>query len=344
MRAILYVCEIPSFRGWNDTALKIRKQIEEEEKDYNKELEKLENLYLEHLLIGEKAVKVFRIGSSKIRQLADSLLNYSIPPNVYNEAYPFPLDKEELEDASPAMRLVEIRQVGGNLAIVFCTKRSISQRVKLGHGEVDDSLLDEYDEIVAKKDRAKQFFDVVFLRLDQGLAEVRIDIDDGMSSEDRNISFENIENTFNGICEKELGVSGQALSRVVNIFPVIDILYKSREGTITDIYFKTNEGSTKRERMKRGGKDLREEIYHKAGTEKLKEVGGGMDIYRMSLRWKFPVSEDISTHPNFMLPGKIAALSQLSPTLNEFILSGCGSINDYNSVFDKIFIHLDSCG
>ena len=339
MRPLLHKCEIPSFRGWKETIEKIQKQIQEGQ-DYSVQIDSLKSLYSDHLLVGEKAVKIFRVDIDRMNKLCSSLSVLTPESNVYSERYPFPLEQDALEEIGSEMRVAKIRTVGANMAVIFCKKKNVLQKIKLEAGEVDSDLLKEYDEIVAKKEHAKQFFDVVFLRQDRGIAEIRIDIEEGMSSDDRSISFEEVERSFNEMYRNVTGDEGIFLSRAVNVFPVIDSLYKSQEGIVTDIYFKTSEGATKNAHMKKGGKGLREEMYHKAGTEKLEREGLGIDLYRMHIRWRAVAVNDLTFQPNLTLPGKIAELSNLTPVLEEFIILGCGVMDNYESIFEKVYTRL----
>lgn len=339
MRPLLSKCEIPSFRGWKETIEKIQKQIQKGQ-GYSAQMDRLKSLYSDHLLVGEKAVKIFRVDIDKMSKLCNGLTALTPESNAYSESYPFPLEEEALENIGSEIKVAKIRTVGTSTAVIFCKKRNILQKIKLEAGEIDGDLLKEYDEIIAKKEHAKQFFDVVFLRRDRGIVEIRIDVEEGMSSDDRSISFEAIERSFNEMYRSVTEDEGIFLSRAVNVFPVIDSLYKSQEGIVTDIYFKTSEGATKNAHMKKGGKGLREEMYHKAGTEKLEKEGLGIDLYRMHIRWRMAATDELTFQPSLTLPGKIAELSNLTPVLEEFIILGCGVMDDYESIFEKVYTRL----
>lgn len=57
MSAILKLSELPVSRGAKNTVERIVNEVSEGKKDYSSELEKLNQLYCDHLLICEKAVR-----------------------------------------------------------------------------------------------------------------------------------------------------------------------------------------------------------------------------------------------------------------------------------------------
>ncbi|MGD1944064.1 MAG: hypothetical protein ACFB0G_22440 [Leptolyngbyaceae cyanobacterium] len=174
MRIILQLCGLSPSRGWEETTLKLEKEISQNSSDYIENLKKLEICYGNYLLTGQKAVKIFRMDSSELSSLCGILKSHELPTTIYDETYPFPLNKHRLKEVNSAPELVEIREINESLALVFCTKRNVSETIKIDPAELGIER-NSYDEIIGKRRYTDQFFDVVFLRPNSGLVEIRVD-------------------------------------------------------------------------------------------------------------------------------------------------------------------------
>jgi hypothetical protein len=61
-------------------------------------------------------------------------------------------------------------------------------------------------------------------------------------------------------------LGAEPLGTPVNLFPLIDTLYRSNEGRVVELGFGTTTASLKHERMRRTQTCLRKETYHKGGN------------------------------------------------------------------------------
>lgn len=341
MRAVLHLCDLPISRGWDETAHKI---IEHEaDNNFQNKVAQLEVFYKNHLLVGEKAVKLFHVNAEKLLRLKTTLLELSISDSSYREKYPFSLTADELKmiDATPV--LVDVREVRDSCAVIFCTKRTVIENVKLSPQELSENLQNAYDEIIGKKKETKQFFDVIFIRPTQGVVEVRIDIGKHISRDDRAFSFSQTEDVFNRLC-REIGLEGKVLSRGINVFPAIESLYRMNEGMVCEVSFKTDEGSTKNEKMRKSHIDLREETYHSAGRQAIEDANSRMQMYKIAITLEHQVSEGLVINPELLLPGRKVELSKLTPMLEEFLVTKCMGLDDYDFIFDKMILYSNNCG
>ncbi|PZD71054.1 hypothetical protein C1752_08257 [Acaryochloris thomasi RCC1774] len=346
MRAILKKIDLQTSQGWDQTIAKLKEYQKSNRDEALIAVDNLKRIYLNYLLAGEKAVKLFTVEESKLNRLMVFLQKHSVKENVFQETYPFPLSEEKLKNLNSSPKLLEVREIDGDLGLVFCTKRFFTERSTINSKDYSievEKALDDFDEIVGIRRYTRQFFDIVFLRKESNMAEIRIDIGGGMLEEDRRRSFLEIGKSFNKLAHDYIGVA-DFLKTPLNFFPLIETLYNSDEGKVGEIAFTTDEGSTKFERMRRGAKDLRLETYHKAGRAELEKFDQKINLYKIAILWKFSISDDIETEPELFLPGNSFFLNQEYPVLEEAIIKKCSELEDYNFVFNKIKHYLDGCG
>ncbi len=338
MRAIFKMCELPYGRGWEDT---IKKLSEESIKNSNlaSNFNMLTKYYSDHLLTGEKALKLFTIDREQIDKVIEKIKDYEVPVDVFHETYPFPLPDEKLAEIDSLPKLVEVDNSESQLSIIFCTKRFFTERTEINTEDLSNEAkvsLGIYDELVGIRRYDHQFFDAVVLWKDKNLVEIRIDVSQGgMPSQERIKAFSEIIDKFNFLVKNETGIN-EILKNNINFFPLIDRLYESNEGKVGELAFTTDEGSIKSEKMRRGKVDLRNELYHKAGRQAVDHI----TAYRLAILWGFQLSDDVETQPELLLPGQSHILSRSIQNLDEVIITKCSGLQDYNFVFEKIIKYL----
>jgi hypothetical protein len=338
MRTIFKMCDLPVGRGWEDTVKKLTDAGVGKD-DFTDNFDLLKELYCNHLIIGEKSLKLFRSDRSRIDNLIGKLRHHKVKTTIFHDTYPFLLSTESLVKTDSTPKLVEIREAADNMAVVFCTKRFFTERTEIdpeGLSAEAREALNDYDELVGIKRYTRQFFDVVVLRKDKELIEIRLDIMGGMPSQERSRAFIQIIKKFNSLANKTLGIE-TLLGDSTNFFPLIDCLYESSEGKVGELAFTTDEGSIKFEKMRRGEVDLRDETYHRAGRKAVDHI----TPYRLAVLWKFLISEGLETQPELLLPGKSRTLSELTQKLDEVIIKKCSGLDDYSFVFEKIISYLN---
>jgi hypothetical protein len=338
MLTILKRCDLPSGHGWKNTKEKLTNLSNTDFSVNTPKFNKLKDLYCDYLLTGSKSVKLFKVDNERISKIIDLFSYYKIEDNIFHETYPFILEDESLLNVDSHPKLVDIKDSKSSLVIVFCTKRSFTER-----GEIDINQLDSpeakqelmlYDEIYGVRKYDRQFLDAIVLWKNRGLLEIRIDIGNGMSVDERKRAFIQIEKNFKSFVESNIGIN-DLLNEKVNLFPLISRLYQSSEGKVGELAFTTEEGSTKREKMRRGSMDLRAETYHTAG---MKAVVNQITPFRLAIIWQFP---DLNTQPELFLPATVQSLSSITQELHEVIIRKCGGLEDYNFVFEKIITFLE---
>ena len=238
------------------------------------------------------------------------------------------------------MSLVDILESEENLSLVFCSKRLFTERVPISTSDFSPETkkdLSEYDEILGVKRFYRQFFDAVVVWKKKDLIEIRIDIfTEGMSTQERKDSFLALSEQFNKLVSKFIDVKS-TLNENINFFPLIDKLYDSDEGKVSELYFTTDEGSIKKEKMRKDMIDLREEIYHKSGRNSVDHI----NAYHLAILWDFIGVDEVRTQPELLLPAQFYTLNATKQDLNEAIIRKCYGSDDYNFVLEKINKYLN---
>lgn len=337
MRSILHANDLPVGQGWDASILKLISYHGEGESQSSK-VNGLEKAYFEHLLAGEKAVRLYQVEPGKVEELVLAFQDIELQDSIFLETFPYPLSEVRLKESNCGTSLVGIEAIGEDFALVFCTKRFVTERNELNLSDFREETrqdLSGYDEVIVVKHNIKQFFDIVVVRVNLGIIEVRIDLSGGISADDQSLAFASIVAHFNDFASPFVG-GGVVLRHLCNLFPLVSGLYESNEGRVCELGFTTDEASIKLEKMRRKEYDLREETYHRAG----KSAVGNITPYRLGICWTFQFSEDVETKPELLLPGHFRILSTHNQFLGEAIVAKCSGLDDFNFVIDKIITSL----
>ena len=338
MRVILKICDLPVRRGWEQTIQKLTDE-ESVRDDISDKIEQLKKCYDNHLLVNDKALKIYQLERKNIDKLIAALKKYKPENTAFHQTYPFPLSDDNLKEVDFSQKLVEIRDTKDSLVAIFCTKRLFIERSQIDTEELNEDTrkdLAGYDKIIGVKEHYRQFFDVVVLSKQRNNIEVRVDITGSLSSEDKSKAFFQTIQQFNNLSEN-IAIIKTPLQESINFFPLIDNLYESDEGKVVELAFITDEGSTKSEKMRKGSLDLRTETYHYAGKQAVDHITS----YRLAISWNIKICQRINSQPELLLPGRAQILSNQTQYLDEVCILNCSSLDDYEFVVEKIFDYLE---
>lgn len=337
MRNILHAKNLPVGQGWEASIQKLI-SYQQEGEEQARHINSLEDSYFEHLLTGERSLRLYKLNDEHLDSLERALKKIDIKGSIYHESYPYPLTESRLRDADSSTHLIQILDLDECSVFVFCTKRFITERQELSLDSFRQETKDDlkaYDEIIAVKHKMRQLFDVVVLRKNDGIAEVRIDLNGGCSADDQDIAFNGIVKTFNKMVH-ELTDADSFLHGRTNLFPLVNKLYESDEGRVCELGFTTDEASIKHEKMRRREFDLREETYHRAGKDAVRNI----TPYRLGICWTVPITETIESKPELLLPGSFRTLNMMPQFLGEAMIEKCCGFDDYNFVVNKMIEYL----
>jgi hypothetical protein len=336
---MLKLCNLPLGQGKDKTLKKLEEKTQKVDELTDNFLE-LERLYCNHILIGQKAVKLIQVEQQYIDKLIFLFKSHQIDSTIFHKTYPFILSEEDLTEIDFLPKLVDIQDTFETLSLIFCTRRSFIERTEIDinnfNQETQNKLI-YYDKVIGTKKQIKQLFDVIVIQKEKEIIEVRIDVDNNFSSQERNNSFIKIINVFNKLIEEKLGIE-KVLKDPINFFPLINKFYTSNnEGKVINLSFTTDEGSIKFEKMRKGKVDLRLETYHKAGKNAVHHI----TPYQITILWDSKILEEIKNQIELILPGKLYSLSTTNPSLEEVIIEKCIVLEEYNFILHKINTYLN---
>lgn len=332
MQAILKHHGLKKGQGWDGTVKKLEKTFENRDIEERQNFfEILSNIYNEHLIAGEKSVRFFHETQEKIKQIINIFESYDIPDSLFKKNYPYLLDDNDLKNVESNVYLVNTLKLEETVLLFFCSKRHSSERIEINPNEVK-SELGEFSEVFGIKEYDKQCFDIVVLDPLLSRIEIRLDIGSNVSFDERQVAFNQIQSQFKNLVT-EFMTDEYQLEKPINLFPVIDKLYRSKEGRICELAFTTETASIKHEKMRRRHECLRAEAYHQGGSA---AVDGNIAAYKIAATWEYQVYPTLQTQPELFLPGHSRMLSQTNTTLDNAIITNCAGINDYNFVIEKL--------
>lgn len=341
MQTIFNFCQLPKSLGWDTTIPKLIKLHSEEDK-YCSNFLKLDTLYRDNLYFAEKSVLIFETNKSYNSVLTNALTKYEIKETIFHEHYPFILPEDKLNEVDLVPQMVNILNTEQNLTVTFCTRRSFKEEVEIDSNNLKPEFKDKnhYDKIIGIQKHIYQFFDMVVIWKDREFIEIRLDISYNISQKERNVALVKIIESFNLLAKEILGVE-TVLHRYVNFFPLINKLYHSKEGKISDLSFVTDEGSIKSEKMRKNTGDLREETYHKAGKQAVNHI----TPFQISIIWEYEISEEIEKQIQLTIPGKYYYLNIPNPSLTEIFIKQCIIESEYNLILNKIskYLNINLC-
>ena len=344
MKDMLNMCDLPIGNGWDRTIKKLENDPLNNLISSEIKFQKLQTLYCNYILISQKAIKFYNVSKQDIDKLISCFEIYKIEPTIYQKYYPFPVAEEDLKGIDVLPNLAHIEITNENISLVFCTRHSFTERTEINlkdfNPEAQNKLI-YYDKVYGTKRQIYQSFDVIVIWKNKGLIEARIDMTKNPQLKEYQNYFDRIINTFNILVKEKLGIE-ELLKKSMNLFPLINNLYNSKnEGKIAELSFITDEGSIKRETIRKDKNDLRDETYHSAGKKAVHHI----TPYQLKILWDFTIfkeeEKDIKTQIILNLPGKFYTLSSNNPKLEEIIIEKCGFIEEYNFIFNIINKYLN---
>ncbi|MFD1791490.1 hypothetical protein ACFSE0_07545 [Ochrobactrum teleogrylli] len=324
---VLAECEIHRSMGWDRTL----DQITDTKIDYSQQTAALTEALREHILCGEKASTFFSLSEDTADRLRSVVKNLTVEKNAFEKAYPFVLDDEELSKQRLGAQLAAIEVLEHGVGLVFCSPRVLTSRETLNANDFPDDapqLFSKFDEIVGLKIKRFHAFDVVWIPNDSNLIDIRIDFPNGAQLDQTLAALKNTIDCFNKLIGEDV------LSQEINLFPLIERMYFApKEGHVVELGFGTSTASLKHEKMRRKGLCLRQETYHKGGSDALKTK---IEPHRISIVWRRAIDDKTFSTPELSLNSNSRAAGSENPVLSSAVITKCMGFEDYSFVRDRI--------
>lgn len=332
---ILAELDLGRGQGWDKTVTKL------DELDLTeKQFAELSQSLREHLLCGEKSVRIYDVKEDISLTAIAQAHSWEIEETDFSKRYPILLSEEELFDKSLDPVLTAVEDNDEFLSVIFSSVRIITIRETITHDSeyADDleKIFGRFDQVIGLKNRRVHAVDVVSISKSGGQADVRIDCPYGMTSEAADIAHVVIREAINKL------IGFDFLVEPVNLFPLLDKMYFDQaEGKVVELAFGTTTASIKHEKMRRKGLSLREEAYHIGGKENL---GTPIEPFRLSLIWERQIGDRRVSSPELNLHTSARIANMEAPHMHSAVVRKCMGADDFDFVMSRIRAHLKSDG
>lgn len=234
---------------------------------------------------------------------------------------------------------VDLREDETVFLYQYLQVRELTVKEEIDPDELKDDLGDYFSQIYGLKTDLITCFDSIIIDLERNLFIVMIDLASILPKNELNV----IQNNFTNFIKKQLGASlvlGNSLEeKVLNLFPCIQAFYDEQiddRSGVTEIYFKTTEGTAHHEKLNKNNADIRKNLYHESGVNGLKNTTiNGIKLdetitpYRISKKY---YDRDIEVSLN----SSYHALSSGDQLLYSTFVYGSRSYEDIEFVINKL--------
>lgn len=335
--------QLPLGHGWDGTIINIIEAFTYKPNLASATIPPIKSKFEEHLFCGEKLLKLYDVDEVVCNDLIKAFSEIDIPESTFKESYPFPLSEEQLSEQQGSIELVNVIQEKQRIKLLFASSQYYEEQVTLHSNDLKEDVVSEFGlqdqtEIVAKRKKFRQFYDVFVIDPAQKIIELRFDWGVGMNTKDAKAAIIKLIRKFNELCSEQLGCAFQ-LGDPINVFPLVRKLYNDDTvGRVCELGFTVNSGSVKQEKLRRFNTDIRTEEFHKGGKE---AVDGQLDPYRLAIDWSEMESLKLETRPELVLKGTQRCLSKPSEhKLTDSLILNCYTQQEFDFIVDILLCNL----
>ena len=324
--------------SWGHTAAMLKAAIDRNDVAVIQGLDELFSYYREAVLVGNKAIQIYPQKKSKIDEILDHASDMATDKGVLSDEFPFYIPESRFQEIQDDhLSLVKVYTSESGAILVYGSKKVATTREKIFHSEIPDGAKDffsEYDTIYGDKRMPWIYWDVVFVNHAKGQIEFRLDLGKGLVRNDVEKGLKMLRRAFLNTCSSTLGHEVY-LGDPANFFPLIKKLYFSHdEGKVVELGFVTVTNSSKFEKMRRTGQDLRKELFHQGGMEK---VDNRITPFKIAIVW--PDSRESIGAVNLLelrIDGAFRRNLKKEEPLSIAEIQNCLSQGDLDFVMEKI--------
>lgn len=339
---VLSEFDIPTGTGWPNTIDKIKENLDPGKASKTG----LEEWYRNHLLYGEKSIRLYELSESQMSELRQHFHSASVKKTEFSDAYPVPIDEKRLESSlETGPVLVGLERLETGIAAVYASIREgeIRHALKNSFEKELREQLDKYNfsEIVGIKSLKMQAFDVVWVPDYGNRIDIRIDIPLSLTQESAILPHEVMEGLLFQLFDFH------EFRKPINLYSLIGRIYRnSCDGIVRELQYATPTASIKYEKMRRKSFCLRKEPWHDAGVNKIQ---GAIQPFKIIVTWP---DQDVRSEPSvgngkprsvpeLSLKGSVRMLHTEDPRLEEAVVRNCSSVEQFNFVRGRIDQYLD---
>lgn len=330
-RTSLHQNDLAASQGWEKTIDKLTESLAGV-KTNALYAEGLKSIYLDLTLYGNKLVKIYKTDADLAALIPFMNGSFVDANSAFTKRYPLPLEQEDLIAAPLKLQCSGFHDEGEGVSYVMCSKQFIVERHPLPADSLTEAAMSEYGdfvEVYGVQRRAIQLFDVIAVKPEQGIIEIRMDGLGQQRVEEIEKRLRVAEEAVKAFAAKNLGVA-DVLSEPLNFFPCIKKLYDSADGRIGELGHSTESAAVHLGKTRGKREDFRADKYHAGGVGSIAEL----NAHTLTKRWDSPTKHGVV---ELEIPGTLSLLSSLQPVVDVVYILSCASEEDYEFVVSKLF-------
>jgi len=278
----------------------------------------------EHVLVGEKALRLYRLSEEEIIELRQFAVAQVVPNTPYSEAFPCKVKDSSGLGQNDSVLCASYNDGDGTF-LVYSGVRRFEVKEKLDLTKLDKSIVDAlgaFSTLYGTKIVERQLFDVLWIPLGGNIVFSIVDSPKGMPPEFLAVAHSKVRKVIMD------GVG--YYPDPVDMFDAIQGVYKSDWGTVVELGFLTDTGSVKHEHMK--AECLRQEPFHMGGKD---AVDGVIHPFSVTIRWLEKEGE-LDWEPELMLHSSALVAQSPAPSLYDAFFRSAIVVRDLKRFRRKI--------
>jgi hypothetical protein len=290
----------------------------------------LQQALVEHLVAGEKLIRLVELKSKERSKLDDWAALQKVNANPLAIASPGVASRADilkLKDQPPTF--IESVVLHRGSALLFTAARSYLDRVELPTGSLIDGTAQNYEKLIGIKRIFVQTHDAIWIPKKGNYVCIATDLPRGVPNDFAEASQAALHMQLRTILGRKL--------HFYNFWPAIEGLYGTDSGKLVDYGFSVAGRSVNHHKARRKSECLRKALYDKAGAA---AVGDDLQLFKVAMKWKISPADGATSEPEVLLPGKAIDLNKTLPDVNFAILRDGLTSRDLNFVISKLLPHI----
>lgn len=270
-RRIIAMANLQPSQGWDKTISRYTGVDVEDD-----EFSELSSSLVEHILAGEKAIRLYRLSASEKNKLRAFARAQVVSPTPFSVAFPEKVAVGGSGVPSGNGALCATFDDGDGIFLVYSTIREFEVRERVEIDQLDEDVreaLENFSRLVGVRVVRSQVFDVLWIPPQGDAIYAAVDSPKGMPADFISAGHAKLRKVIRD------GV-GSGNPDPENLFTVVSAIYNSPWGTVRNLGFLTDSGSVKFEKMRLDC--LRAEPFHQGGKE---AVDGVIHPFSITVRW-----------------------------------------------------------
>jgi hypothetical protein len=260
---ILSQIGLPTGQGWVRTKRKLEQKFHDDPKSLEK-FKKLNRTYQECVITGNKTSSFFKVSDSSyyndVYRFFESL---SVPQNDYSNYYPYVMPVNELQkNHVNVYKIANIDNDIHGITVVLCNHRIHEDKNTIETGSLRGQAkkeFNQYDRLIAIKDKPIQTFDILFLHKKRQIIELRLDW-----SQTIKIRPEQVLKSLKGFITNlnPSLLKFKVFEEKLPLNPLYNAFYKNRDGILVELGFATDDAFDRHTYNRRAKEDIRDTQFH----------------------------------------------------------------------------------